>query len=439
MYKLILGGIKNEFIEIKGDEIYILCSPSNEKLKKITIHAESNNKMKELIFKLSKILNYEIVIKKFNYIKKNENLLKNMDWYEMPEFKQNINLFKYPKIYLNFDYNNCKDIILKFSKLINIPINEKTSFFWYEKKPLDLKLNKNKMFITEKKYIPKYPIYIISKGRWKQRKTSKYLESCNIDYKIVIEKSEFEEYSKYIDKKKILILPEKYMELKRKKIAGGGIPARNFVWEHSIANGYKKHWILDDNIDGYYRLNNSERVYLKSGCAFSIVEDYVDRYTNIKMAGHNYFMFGMSPGLKPIIKNTRIYSSILIDNDLPFRWRGFYNEDTDLSLRILKKGFATCLFNAILANKEWTGAGKGGNKDNVYSVKDAMYLKAKSIKDQHPDVAKIIKKYNKYHHYIDYTPFKHIKYIFKKKIILKNNVNNYGMKLVKLVKFHFKN
>ena len=66
-----------------------------------------------------------------------------------------------------------------------------------------------------------------------------------------------------IDKTKILILPDEYMNKNQ-----GGIPARNFIWEHSSKNGHKKHWILDDNIDGFYRWNytapliSNQQVYL---------------------------------------------------------------------------------------------------------------------------------------------------------------------------------
>lgn len=35
-------------------------------------------------------------------------------------------------------------------------------------------------------------------------------------------------------------------------------------------------------------------------------------------------------------EDRRAFPCILIQNDIPFRWRGRYNEDTDLSLRALK-------------------------------------------------------------------------------------------------------
>jgi hypothetical protein len=40
-----------------------------------------------------------------------------------------------------------------------------------------------------------------------------------------------------IDPKKILVLPFS-------NLGQGGIPARNWVWEHSISIGAKRHWIL---------------------------------------------------------------------------------------------------------------------------------------------------------------------------------------------------
>jgi hypothetical protein len=48
----------------------------------------------------------------------------------------------------------------------------------------------------------KYPIYIPSKGRWESRLTSKALEEIKVPYKIVVEPSEYENYSKFICQKK---------------------------------------------------------------------------------------------------------------------------------------------------------------------------------------------------------------------------------------------
>ena len=169
----------------------------------------------------------------------------------------------------------------------------------------------------------KYPIYIISKGRWQKRQTQKILEYMNIPYKIVVEPQEYDLYNKFIDSSKILVLPFS-------NLGQGSIPARNWVWEHSISIGAEKHWILDDNIDSFYRLNRNMKLLVITNKIFKCAEDFIDRYENIAISGFNYnsFIFKDYVG-SPYYLNTRIYSCLLIKNDIPYRWRGKYNEDTD--------------------------------------------------------------------------------------------------------------
>ena len=111
---------------------------------------------------------------------------------------------------------------------------------------------------------PKYPIYVITKGRWEKTLTIDSLEEMGIDFKICVEPNEYENYisNPSIDKNKIIILPENFSERKQ-----GGIPVRNFVWEHSKSRGFSKHWILDDNILGFYRWNNNVQKKLRMVCS----------------------------------------------------------------------------------------------------------------------------------------------------------------------------
>lgn len=269
---------------------------------------------------------------------------------------------------------------------------------------------------------PSYPVYIISKGRWEKRLTARSLEKIGVPYHIVIEPQEFDQYAAVIDPAKILILPFSNLGL-------GSIPARNWVWEHSIAGGAKRHWILDDNIDGFYRLNYNLKTPITSGTIFRAAEDFVDRYTNVAKAGFNYFMFASRKTvMPPYYLNTRIYSCILLRNDLPYRWRGRYNEDTDLSLRILKDGHCTILFNAFLAMKSQTMTQKGGNSDELYQG-DGRLQMAESLVEQHPDVARVSWKWDRWQHHVDYSRFKANKLILRPDVVIKPGVNNFGMVL----------
>ena len=268
---------------------------------------------------------------------------------------------------------------------------------------------------------PKYPVYIISKGRWKTRLTSKALERMNVPYNIVVEPQEYENYAAEIDPNKILVLPFS-------NLGQGSIPARNWVWDHAISIGAKKHWILDDNIENFHRLNRNMKPIALTGAIFKAAEDFVARYSNVPLAGFNYYSFcKATDNVPPYVLNTRIYSTILIQNDIPYRWRGKYNEDTDLSLRVLKDGYCTIQFNAFLAGKVTTQRMKGGNTDEVY--KEGTLEKSQALVDFHPDVAKIVWKFNRWHHHVDYSIFKKNRL---KKIINTSNmqkINNYGMVL----------
>lgn len=269
---------------------------------------------------------------------------------------------------------------------------------------------------------PEYPVYIISKGRWEKRLTARSLEKIGVPYHIVIEPQELDQYSAVIEPSKILTLPFSNLGL-------GSIPARNWVWEHSIAAGAKRHWILDDNIDGFYRLNYNLKTPITSGTIFRSAEAFVDRYTNVAKAGFNYFMFASRKTvMPPYYLNTRIYSCILLRNDLPHRWRGRYNEDTDLSLRILKDGHCTILFNAFLAMKSQTMTQKGGNSDELYKG-DGRLQMAESLVEQHPDVTRVSWKWDRWQHHVDYSQFKANKLILRPAAVIKPGVDNFGMVL----------
>ena len=272
---------------------------------------------------------------------------------------------------------------------------------------------------------PQYPVYIISKGRWDTRLTSKALERMGVPYHIVIEPQEYDEYAKVIDKGKIFTLPFS-------NLGQGSIPARNWVWEHSIANGDKRHWILDDNIRNFRWRTQNKRLYVHDGTIFKAAEDFVDRYENIKMAGLQYTFFAVNYK-KPIELNTRIYSCILLSNDIDLRWRGRYNEDTDLSLRVLKAGYCTCLFYAFLCDKARTMTMKGGNTEDLYKLdqqEDGRLKMAQSLYRQHPEIVKIVRKWGRWQHLVDYSRFRKNKPILKENSEFSENSNNYGMKLV---------
>ena len=281
---------------------------------------------------------------------------------------------------------------------------------------------------------PRHPIYIVSKGRAESRLTSKSLHEMGVPHYIVVEEQEHDEYARHIDSSAtLLVLDKQYQidydpcdDLGMTKSKGPG-PARNFAWEHSIKAGATSHWVMDDNIDGFFRLNRNFKVPALTGAIFAAMEDFVDRYDNVAMSGPNYFMFASRKSKQPpFALNTRIYSCNLIRNDMPYRWRGRYNEDTDLSLRMLKDGWCTVQFNAFLQMKLRTQTVKGGNTAEFYA-KEGTLPKSKMQVDLHPDVSKIVWRFQRWHHYVDYTPFRKNKLRRKTGVAIPAESNEYGM------------
>ncbi len=233
-----------------------------------------------------------------------------------------------------------------------------------------------------------------------------------VPYFIVVEEQERALYARVIDSRRILVLDPKYQrdydtfdDLGDSKSKGPG-PARNFAWSHAIASGAKWHWVMDDNIRYFIRLNRNLKVPVSDGAIFDAMESFCDRYRNVAMAGPNYSAFAKQrQRLPPFVTNTRIYSCNLIRNDTPFRWRGRYNEDTDLSLRMLKEGWCTIQFNAFLQEKSTTQTIKGGNTAEFYA-KEGTLAKSKMQVAMHPDVSRLVWKFGRYHHHVDYRSFK---------------------------------
>lgn len=297
---------------------------------------------------------------------------------------------------------------------------------------------------------PRFPLYIPSKGRYEYMITSKALTEMSINHYIVVEPDQVKYYEDSINKMRltaeILALDMSYKNKYElcdnyglSKSTGPG-PARNFAWDHSISNGYNWHWVMDDNIKDFRRMAKNGRIKCSSPALFAAMEDFVLRYTNIAMAGPDYTMFAFSSHKQPpFVVNTRIYSCNLIRNDTGFRWRGRYNEDTILSLDMLTKGWCTVQFNAFLQSKMGTQLLKGGNTDDFY-IKEGYKSnnnryaeggtdnKTLMLAKVYPEYVRIVKRFGRTHHKVNYKSFKNNKLIRKDNLLIQND--DYGMELI---------
>jgi hypothetical protein len=248
----------------------------------------------------------------------------------------------------------------------------------------------------------KYPVYIVSKGRHDCCLTANFFIKDGLDFLIAVEPQEYDLYAQQYEERYLLRLPFSNLGL-------GSYPARNYCWEHSMKNGHSRHWVFDDNIGRIRRLNKGKRIEVDTSKALYLIEDFTDRYTNVAISGFQYQMFVTRETRHPIQFNCHVYSAMLIKNDIPYRWRMKYNEDVDLCLQVLHDNWCTVLFNAVVVQKTSTIVKmKGGNQTELYFNNDhtKKTIKAMSLQEMWPQYAQTKMRFNRPHHYVDWSVFK---------------------------------
>jgi len=275
----------------------------------------------------------------------------------------------------------------------------------------------------------KYPIYIVSKGRWENPLTAKFFKADGVKFKVLVEPQEYDNYCQSLGKDYVMALPFSNLGV-------GSYPARNFAWEDSIKNGYARHWVFDDNINKIRRVFQGKKIPCNALIAIKVLEDFTDRYVNVGITAFNYSTFVVpgSSDKKPFYLNVHAYSAMLMRNDMPFRWRMKYNEDVDLCLQVLENKLCTLLFNAFTVDKTSTAAKmKGGNQTELYQGNNPLkkVQKARSLEEIWPQYVKVIFRFHRPHHFVDWK--KH----FTHGLIRNPNfnwqelekVNDFGLKL----------
>jgi hypothetical protein len=250
-----------------------------------------------------------------------------------------------------------------------------------------------------------YPVYIISKGRHDCSLTAINFEKAGIDYLIAVEPQEYDLYSNSLGKNRVLKLPFSNLGL-------GSYPARNYCWEHAKNNGYKYHFLFDDNIQNWAKwIDGKRKKWKELKQALLYIESHVNK-TNVDISGFEEPNFVVKPPKKPFKENCHVYSAMIIKCSLPYRWRLKYNEDIDLCLQVLHNGGTTSSCVYYMADKVSTVKKmKGGNQTELYKGNDPKknLLKAKMLEAVWPQYAKTVIRFGRHHHLIDWKVFKNKK------------------------------
>ena len=362
------------------------------------------------------------------------------EWVDMPEWNLDFKDETYAKIdFLFKDDITASDL----TEFFDGKMTDKSKNCWYPK--LVMGTHRNMRVLGGRKH--KYPIFVVSKGRFEPKlwHSSTRLSQMCVNHYLVVEPQEFEIYSKNFNNPFVKIIP---MDLEYKKFydtfssignidSTGPGAVRNFCIDLARSWGFKYCHIWDDNIDGTNYWFRGHRLLNRSEEMFASLEEFVERYSNVPLAGYNYSKFCKDGDRVPAFTiNRRIYSMIFIETSGKWYFRGRYNEDTDLSLRVLKEGLCTIQFNLFLGEKLTTQRIKGGNTDEFYiNDEGGTVPKTQMLYDMHPDVTDIVYKFGRIHHQVNYEGFdQKLNRIdnYNDIVNINQKINNKGMKIVKV-------
>lgn len=283
--------------------------------------------------------------------------------------------------------------------------------------------------------LPRYPIYVPSKGRWQEGRatTVRAFARDQVPIRLVVEPSQVKEYAPWESPTtKLLVLPEDDFGLLR---------ARNWIRDHAEAEGHAWHWQVDDNILTFYRFWEGWRIPCNSGVALRVCEDFADRFSTVGIAGLNYekFVHQLGAGKVPFFRNVHVYSCTLVNHAMPYRWRLAYNDDTDLCLQALTNGWATLLMNAFMAGKLPTMTVGGGNTDDLYRGAEDVdagdtygrYVMARTLERAWPGTVKLTRRFGRYQHSVNWQAFRDVPLRLRDGVDLAAlpDVDEYGLEL----------
>ena len=160
------------------------------------------------------------------------------------------------------------------------------------------------------------------------------------------------------------------------------------------------------------------RIRCEARIALAVCEDFTDRYANIAISGLVYDMFVPPTRYHPAYRvNVPIYSCMLLRTQMPYEWRGPYNEDADYFLQVLRGGWCTARLNVFCCKKVQTMTMRGGNTDILYR-QDGRTKMAISLAERWPGIVSVHRRYGRMQHTIERSHA-----MFKQQLVLHDGVN----------------
>lgn len=221
----------------------------------------------------------------------------------------------------------------------------------------------------------KFPIYIPSTGRAGALKTPRLLDKFGLEYYVVVERDEGEEYKRLYPNAHVLLLPDSNY--------GTSSVARNYCIQHSKIFDYPAHWQLDDDISNVFCHNKAKVVHRDLVKIMTELEWMMVARPICAMVGIRVNNF-LKQVTKSISVNSSITSFFLVRNT-SMKFRGTMLVDMDYQLQALKKGYILLRRDDFAFSFAPPGKQPGGYS-HIYNDDKRRIAAIKEFLKNNPDV-----------------------------------------------------
>lgn len=191
-------------------------------------------------------------------------------------------------------------------------------------------------------------IYIPSKGR-PQCQTAKTLSEQNIQFVIVVEPDELQQYKEQNPNCNFLILPQNNFGLSN---------VRNYILNYAKSKGEDFFWMIDDDVTSFYTRQGT-KLFKNVEQAFTISEALLNN--KVGQIAMEYRQFAWSAN-KDFIENSYADVCVCINTNVHARYRNevLLKEDRDFTMQIIKSGMLVLRSTIACFSAPKNGSNKGG-------------------------------------------------------------------------------
>lgn len=208
-----------------------------------------------------------------------------------------------------------------------------------------------------------FPILIPSKNR-PNSKLFDMLKSDNLDFNIVVEPQDRQQYSEAGYSNVLIVLPENNQGLAY---------SRNFILDYAKQSLFGWFWMMDDDISNFYEVDDGKTKITNPTNALEIAENILSKQKGVGQLGLEYQQFAWSQK-KDFATNSYCDVCVCLNTraigKIRYREEVLLKEDRDMTLQILSKGYQTIRVSKSAFSCPKNGSNKGGLFDVYQSGRE---------------------------------------------------------------------